>query len=226
MNIEMVSFKKKASGDFEVQLLGQTLVTVSKLRLLKLLSLYLTKEDLKTIHRLTEGDGSIDTQDIRIQELVRVYFSHKRAFFGNRKLSISDVKRGSAHYKAFSKALEIIDTNAVSYEQFMQAQVEGLAFANVFPKPSQLCTEDAETRLLQSVATPKSKKEVRLVRLSPDDYNLALSKNAKFQGVYGRFVKNESLSLEELIYCRDVIVARGKNVPDSISQQIEKLKEA
>jgi hypothetical protein len=219
--IANLTHKIKPNGDITVHLMGSPLLSVSKQRLLKLLSQYLTDTDLKLIATLRDQNITIDPQDIRVSELIRVYFSHKRAFYGNRNIKVTGIGRGSAQYKAFVKALDIIDTHQVAYDHFIKAQIKGLAFANVFPKPGQLCTEDAETRLLQSIATPKSKKEIRQIRLAPDDYNLPLSKNNKFNGVYHRIQNDDTVSIEELLYCRDVILARGKKVPDSINLKIE-----
>lgn len=227
MKSELIGHKIKPDGNVEITLLGKPFVSVKKDRLLKLLSLYLTRDDLKKIHEMTENNSDIDSQETRVLELIRVYFSNKRSFYKNRNIAVTDIKRGTPQYKSFCKALEIIDANAVSYDIFIKAQVKGLAFANTFPKPSQLSTEDAETRLLSFIASPEAKKETKQIKLHPDDYSLPLKDNKKFQGVYKRILdKTESPSLEELVYVRDVIVARGKNVPDSIKHKIELAKEA
>jgi hypothetical protein len=225
MNLEVFDHKIKPNGDIEINLLGKLFIRLPKDRILKLLSLYLTKADLKTIHNLTESNSDIDTEETRVKELIRVYFSNKKAFFKNKNIAVTEVKRGSPQYKSFCKALEIIDAHAVSYDQFIKAQVKGLSFANVFPKPNQLCTEDAETRLLAVVAAPM-RQATKLIKLTPDDYQLPLKDNKKFQNVYRRILaKAETVPMEELIYVSDVIVARGKNVPDSIKQKIEMAKE-
>jgi hypothetical protein len=223
MRNELENFKVEVGvkGNISVFLNDIELVSIKRVGLFKLLSTFLSQEDLRLINGHTERNVNIDQQDIRVNELIRVYFSHKRAFYGNKKIVNSEFKRGTVQYKAFVKALELVDAHAVSYDAFMKAQIKGLAFAKVFPKPSQLCTEDAETRLLKEVAPVKAKKEVRLIRLAPDDYNLSLKQNNKFQGVYKRIMNKERVEIEELFYCRDVISARGKSVPSSVTSLIE-----
>lgn len=219
------SFELRANGDIKVCFLEAELLSIKKNGFMSFLSTYLSKDDLNYINSITGRNVAIDEDDVRVQGLIKTYFAHKRAFYGNRKITATEIKRGSQPYKAFVKALDIIDTNEVTQDQFMKAQIKGLSFVGVFPKPSQLCTEEAETRLLNTLVVKDPKKESRVIKLSPDDYNLPLSKNNKFQGVYARVIKKEKVSIDELVYCRDVIIARGKKVPDTINLLIEKSRE-
>lgn len=219
------SFEILPKGDIKVKTLGLDLMTIKKEGILHFLSGYLTQKDLERVNSIRVRDTSIDEEDLRVQTLIRTYYAHKRAFYGNKKLIVTEIQRGSQPYKAFARALHIIDTNEVTFDQFMKAQIKGLAFAGAFPKPSQLCTEGAEERVLKTLVVKDAVKDSRVMKLAPDDYNLALNKNNRFQGVYARVIKKEKVSVEELIYCRDVIIARGKKVPDTINLLIEKLRD-
>lgn len=222
---EVLTHKVAPNGDITVSVFGQTLLKLSKPRLLKLLSTYLTKEDLQNIHKMSSGGDEIDSEDIKIKTLIKVYFASKRAFFGNRKIQVADYAKSTKEYKQFAKALEIVSNAGVNYETFMKSQVRGLDFVNngagAFPKPSQLCTPEAETRLLTFLG---SGKQTASIKLTPDDYSTPLKDNKKFTTLYSRLNEGEDVTLQELNYLKEVMTARGRQITEVVTKKIAELK--
>jgi hypothetical protein len=56
-------------------------------------------------------------------------------------------KKNDGNYHHFLKAAKIIAKHECTFDDFLKAQIEGLKFTKTFPKPGNLSTPQAETRL-------------------------------------------------------------------------------
>ena len=95
--------------------------------------------------RITGGDVLESAR-----KLARKYIRKKRKFYGSQ--SFQDITPEHPDFQHFVEAAKLCVNHEVSFDDFIHSQIDGLKFINggkgLFPRPCNLSTERAETRLL------------------------------------------------------------------------------
>jgi len=170
----------------------------------------------------------LEGMDLKIaaSQLAKAYAKEKKAYYRSR--AVKEILPGEKDFKHFIKAAELIQTHGVTYRKFLKAQVEGLGFANdgkgIFPKPNQLHTEQAETRLLEYLRTgvTNTNDDVVRVNISMEDKKTPLSKNTLYQGRLHK-VRDGVAKLKEAVYVRELQLLRRKKVSPEVEEYIATL---
>lgn len=160
-------------------------------------------------------------------QLAKAYNNAKIAFYKNKH--VTKITEESPDFKHFIKAARFVTTHEVTNKAFMAAQISGLKFANggkgAFPKPVQLSTSEAETRLLefQRKDVNEEGEEVDVV-LSFKEKAMSLSENGKYQSLF-RKLENAEATMWEAIYVKKCQLARRGKVSETVESYIEFLKD-
>ena len=130
-------------------------------------------------------------------------------------------------FKHFVKAVEMIERHNVSFDDFLQAQIDGLDFANngqgAWPTPSQLSTRNAETRLLQFLEKGEQQKKGKWV-VTKKDKETELTKNERYLYARSR-VEQCVASLEETLFVRDLQQARRGKIEFYVKEYLDVLQD-
>lgn len=159
-------------------------------------------------------------------QLEKTYTSAKKKFFRNNKVRNYTPK--DPEFKHFIKAVAILKRHGSTNREFIDSQIEGLAFAKTFPKPSQLVTIGAEDRLVKYMHKDIRKNDVEnieRIEISHNDRNTPLMENPKFVAKWKKLDKGTA-TLQDAYYIEDCMIARkGGKVTRKVLNYISKLEE-
>lgn len=164
---------------------------------------------------------------IRGIQFTKAYNKARTKFFKNKKFTPFD--KDSPEFGLFVRAADLAKRHKVSYSIFIQAQVAGLKFVNggkgTFPKPPQLVTAEAETRLAEYSRKDlnESGEELEIV-LSHKEKTEPLSSNSKYQTLR-RKVQNVEATMYETLYVKKCQLARRGEVEEMVEDYIDFLKD-
>lgn len=173
---------------------------------------------------------------VRANQLGNMYRKEKLRFLrpqrNSAKLAV-EVKRpfSTAELDALKKAVCIMHMHGVTnYQQFIKSQVVGLRFVNdgkgIFPAITQLCTDAAETRLLnylQSVLDENG--DVVEVEVTDEEKKIPLNSNIKYLSARDR-IKTGEASREDCVYVMQLQGARRGRVESYVTDYLKKLNES
>jgi hypothetical protein len=131
-------------------------------------------------------------------------------------------------FKHFILAIAIIKRHDVTYKKFIQAQIEGLSFADggkgIFPKPSHLSTDGAESRLLEFLRDDEINggRKIIEVNISPKERATPLSENSKYKK-FKKAVKDETADLQETLYVRELQVSWNNKPQKFVEKHLNRL---
>jgi hypothetical protein len=210
------------STQYSVKFKGETLLAVNKKGLQFALASLVANEN-------SSKDIDIDYENnnyVQAGKLVKIYGDAKKRFYSNKKLKV-DYTSSSTEFKFFCQAVDIIHNNNVSYDVFIEAQVSGLAFVSkgkgVFPKPNQLCTAQAEDRLLNHIRD-NNPDTIQAEIISREDYSVPLNENEKFLN-YSKKVMEGTATLKEAKYVQKLYLIRKRKTSKKVDVYIEKLED-
>ena len=216
---EDFSVTEKAT-QYSVKYRGENLLSVNKKGLQFALANLLNDEK--------KEDIDIDYANnnyVQAGKLVKIYGDAKKAFYNNKKLKV-DYTSSSPEFKFFCQAVDIIHNNNVSYDVFIDAQVSGLAFVSsgkgVFPKPNQLCTAQAEDRLLNHIRD-NNPNTIKAEIISREDYSVPLNENEKFLN-YSKKIMEGTATLKEARYVQKLYLIRKRKTSKRVDAYIVKLE--
>lgn len=118
----------------------------------------------------------------------------------------TDYKKGTKDYASFVKAAGICIQHDAKARTFVEAQIEGLKFVNgsgIFPKPNQMCTPNAETRLLEYMKDGSIEDKPILTW----EIDTPLEKNQRYQQIKLK-IKDNTASLKEAKYALECEIKR------------------
>lgn len=180
------------------------------------------KRKKKVIPRKTITEQKKRTQAL---QLAKRYASMLAKWSKFKKGKVPVVSAGSKDFKHLLSAVDIINRHGVKNKVFLNAQIEGLKFANdgkgIFPKINQLSTTNAELRLVDYL-----KKDVEAqirTELTESEKLTPLQENKLYVERYEK-VRQGSATYLEGLYVRNCILARRGRVPKDIMKDIEALK--
>lgn len=170
---------------------GEVLATINR----DLLALVLTPP------KIVKPKTSIDNKTALI---VKAYKAAWEKYYNTRLKT--DYKKGSKDYASFTKAAGICMQHDAKARTFIEAQVEGLKFVGgkgIFPKPNQLCTPNAETRLLDYLKDGSIEDKPILTW----ELDTPLEKNQRYQQIKLK-IKDNTASLKEAKYALECEIKR------------------
>lgn len=159
-------------------------------------------------------------------KLAKQYISQKRKFYKRGKNSFKPIERKSDQFKNhFVPAAQMIIEHGVKIKTFLNAQVDGLNFVNdgigTFPKPNQLSTDSAESRLMEYIR--KQNFDDVHVELSEKDKNTVLQDNRLYCARYKKFNEDKA-TLKEALYIRECQLCRLDEVEEKIEIYLKTLR--
>lgn len=162
---------------------------------------------------------------IKAKQFAKVYAEAKKKFYKSK--FVKEISQGEKAFQDFVKVIPMLERHGVNYRKFIQAQVQGLSFANggrgVFPKPGQLSTEGAETRLLDFMRDGGQEDGSKaMVHLTKEDRETPLSDNQWFMARRQK-LKDGVASLEEAQYVAELQRIRRGKVEDYVQEYIDRL---
>jgi hypothetical protein len=161
---------------------------------------------------------------VKAGKLMKIYAEAKQHFYHNKKIKV-EYSSNSNEFKYLERAIELIERHGIGYAAFVEAQVQGLAYVakgkGVFPKPNQLCTEQAEDRLLNYLRDNDPKKMQSEI-LTKDDYNIPLNENEKFVN-YSKRIMEGTATLREAKFVQKLLGIRKRKTNKKVEAYIESL---
>lgn len=159
-------------------------------------------------------------------QLSKAYASEKRKFYKSKY--VKEISPKDKSFQHFIEAARMCKQHNVTYKRFLKAQVKGLHFVEngrgIFPRPNQISTELAETRLLdylRSTITDSSGDDIK-VNLSGKDSKTPLSQNHRYLACIQR-IKDGVSTLKETGYVRELQLVRRGKVQPWVVERLEKL---
>lgn len=187
------------------------------------------------VEKLLSNDLEIKSVDLEPKEVkkvnpqmvknfIAIYCKAKEKHY--KSPIVTTISKNSKNYDCMKKAVEIYTQHNVSPSKFLKSQLEGLQFANfgsgTFPKPNQLCTEQAETRLLDYLkrdSIVESDIEIGVKeKLTP------LSQNDKYKNVMKK-IDLGTATLSEALYAEKCQLARRDKVSLEVEAYLEVMRE-
>lgn len=176
----------------------------------------------KPVERKFLGDAII-----RGIQFTKAYNKARVRFFRNKKFKPFD--KDSKEFDLFVRAAETVKRHKTTNVHFINAQVAGLKFVDggkgTFPKPHQLVTAEAETRLVEYDRKDVNEKgdEVEVV-LNWKEKTEPLTGNSKYQTLR-RKIQGAEATMYEAIYVKKCQLARRGEVESLVEDYIDFLKD-
>ena len=228
MNLEVITELKFKDGKTDEKIItfrGKKLGSISINGLALFLSHFIDQDVLTKARSFsTDVNESLDSSDIKIKNLINCYFNEKQKFYENKNISIKKIPKNSKDYSFFKTAQSMLDEHNVSPEDFLKSQLRVFKLLNngigVFPKPNQLVTPEAESRLLQYLKETKDQRELD-ISFSKWELDTPLNENPKFKAYYRRLLNDPHLVTDkEVKYIELLIEARDQEMPPQIAELI------
>ncbi len=181
-----------------------------------------TKLKVSKKQKAPSGDDLV----VRAKQLAKAYASEKKKFY--RSKAVKEISSKDKAFKYFIEAAKLIEEHGVTYKKFLKAQVSGLSFVDggkgIFPRPNQLGTEQAETRLLDYIRNNVSDASGSIVKvnLSHSDRETPLGKNMTYIGNVQK-IKDGIATLKDTVYVRELQQIRRGKVQPWVEAHLEKL---
>jgi hypothetical protein len=218
----------KNKRGYVVEYGGDSLMQIYPKAFTALFKDYATKKFINSIAELSSVEDADDDIKALASKLEKLYTIEKRKF-----LKVKTIKRiatNTKEYKNIIKAARLIQTYDTSVSDFLNSQISGLSFVNdgqgVFPKPSQLCTANAEERLVQYISgrqeeEPAKPKDVKRLALSYFDKTSELKANPKFMELYNK-LRAGTATLQEAYFVHDCSITRKTYATKTVLDYIRK----
>lgn len=220
----------KTKTGYSVKYKNEMLVRVSAKVIGELIRDYATQEFLMDLTSLVTIEKIDDKVTTKARQLEKLYTTRRRKYYKNKNLK--RIAEKSPDFKHIIKAIKIIEVNKVTYKQFLDSQIEGLAFVNngqgVFPKPSQLSNTGAEERLLigmKDFVDNNDAQAIKRQKLTVSDKETPLMENPNFVSAYDK-IRSQTASLKEAYFVNDCMLHRNGKVTQLIKGYISQLEEA
>lgn len=218
----------KTQTGYSVKYKNETLLRVNPIVMGGIIRDYATQNFIQQISLLLDVKGINEDVKKRAKQLEKLYTNKRKQFYKNKNLK--HITEKTKDFMHFVKAIAIIDSMGVTYKQFLDAQIGGLAFVNngngVFPKPSQLQGANAEERMLQalkSTGEENSISSVKRISMTYEDKNTPLMENPRFVAAFNKIEKTKNASLKEALFVADCMLQRNGRVTDLVRQYIYKI---
>lgn len=187
------------------------------------------KENTKTARKpkkktpAQEADADLAANAL---QLARCYSKLKKTFYHT--AAVKEILPGEKAFGYFLDAVRLLKQHKVNYRKFLKAQIHGLSWMNngkgMFPRPSHLTGEGAETRLLEYLkdTVTDSHDDVVSVSISPEDRRTQLQDNRRYVALAHK-VKDRIADLEETVYVRELQAIRLGKVKPWVESHLERL---
>ena len=213
---------------YAVKYKGETLARFNPKTFASIIKDHATKNLLKELTSMVEITDVDASLTVKAKQLEKLYTARRKKFYRNKNLK--HITEKSSDFKHFVKAIEIINSHKVSYKQFLDAQIKGLAFVNdgkgVFPKPSQLSSAGAEERLLNSMQEYESENNEEVIvrrKLTYSDKETPLMENPSFVAAFNK-IRNGNATLKDAYFVYDCMLYRNGKVTKMVREYVENLE--
>lgn len=244
MNKKTISdfkIKKSVSGKLSVFYKDKQFFVISEKVLFKIILETSPAWFLNSLSSLVNKSGNKESLKIdnAVLKFATVYAFEKLVFYKKNVKSINDVSVSDSAKKLlddrlvvgyFKEAIKTMNnTDVKNVSTFIKAQIEGLKFVNngqgTFPKPNQLATDGALTRLLEyTSSTKKDEKEIKPDRYwffdEKTDGDLTLSENLKYQEAIKK-IKEKTAALNVALYAKKCYSKRRSGSYSLIEEYIK-----
>lgn len=219
-NLSDFKFKKSKTGKLSVFYKNKQLLVFSEKVLFQAILDSAPSYFLKSLVESSNLKPKNSEVDQKIKKFASVYVFEKLKYFKktvdnlNNKEVIDTTEKllsDKKNIKYFEEAIEIMNQAGVTnISQFIKAQIDGLKFVNdgqgVFPKPSQLASENALTRLFEfNSSIKKDEKNEKPARYwyfdEKIDGDISLNNNTKYQEAIKK-IKNGTADLNATLYAK------------------------
>ncbi len=205
-----MKLRKNKAGNYTVTYCKKPFITVYSNGFVQLFKDYASKTFINELVHL--GSNTTQDEDLakKVDTLNNIYSKYRRQFYDNKNLTKISV--GSAAYKDLMKACKTIAIHKSTAEEYMLAQIEGLAFSKSYPKTSQLHGMNAEDRLLKYRKDESASKDLKTfdrIKLTWDDKKTPLQDNMKYQDFHQKILDGTA-NVQEAYYVYDVEWERKK----------------
>lgn len=163
---------------------------------------------------------------MKAKQLAKAYAGEKKTFY--RSKAVKEISSKEKAFDYFIDAARIVEEHGVTYKKFLKAQIHGLNFVDggkgMFPRPNQLGTEQAETRLLDYIrdSVADSSGGVVKVNLTQKERDTPLGKNMTYIGNVQK-IKDGIATLKETVYVRELQQIRRGKVLAWVEKHLERL---
>lgn len=206
---------KDKRGNVKILYLGKALLVLNVNVAFEIFKDYSTKAFLRKVAKLVAPEAVTDDSMSKAIIIESAYTKLKRKFY--KRNNIKNIVKTTTEFRYFIKVAEIIEEYDVTPLQYLEAQVNGLSFADngkgTFPKPNQLANDNAVTRLLDFQRDDEVVNGENFIpeKLTYDDKNTPVMENPRFVRNYKR-VQDDTATLKEATFCHDVMmVVRSKS---------------
>lgn len=213
--------KKSKSGKLSVFYKGKQLLVFSERVLFQVILDTAPTYFLKSLAEISGIKKENAAYSSNIVRFATIYSFEKLKYFKGNVDSLNDSQVSEStkkllgdrkNIKHFQDALDIMkNAGTTDISLFIKAQINGLKFVNdgkgTFPKPNQLATDNALTRLLEfnSVTGSDGDKQEKPEKYwyfdEKIDGEVALSNNAKYQEAIEK-IKNKTASINAALYAK------------------------
>jgi len=166
-----------------------------------------------------------DDKVTRKAKCLAVSYKKAKGFHYNSK-SLKLITEGTIDFNNLKKAAKICIQHKVKTKKFIKAQIAGLKFLKhgqgIFPSPNQLCTEKAETRLLDYLEDEKLSNSD--IPITDYEKETSLKYNQTYQNLLKK-LKNAEATIFEANYVASCQMVRRKEVSIEVKAYLVVLKE-
>ena len=154
-------------------------------------------------------------------QLSRLYAKRRKKFY--KHSTLKSYPTTGKDFKHFIDAVDIIIQNGTTIKIFLNAQIEGLKFAQdgngIFPKENHLSSSGAENRLLDYIQS----KDLENIELTDEEKTKPLQQNELYKKRFTK-VQKKTASLFEALYVQECQYARTEAAQNFVINYIKKLR--
>ena len=207
-----LKLKKDGNGNLKVTYNAKPFININVQRVHEIISDYATKKFLNKVFKLKIEAPHNQQELLDAEKMHKTYVAKKKKFY--KRSNISNV--GNRDFNYLIEAVKIANSFDVSFSEFIDAQIEGLAFCKGFPTPKQLTGDNAEKRLLDYISS-----KTNTVKTISSDYEVG---SDRYRKLNKEFKDDYEMEIEEMEFLIEYHRRNHNQIPNSLTTYLEELR--